>query len=1612
MFSGCLLLGNARANANHIPVADAGPDGAAFTNQTVTLNGSASYDIDGDALTFNWTQIGGLSVTLSDSHSIKPTFVSTVAGAFQFQLIVVDAFGVASETDTVQVQVSHLGTPVGPPYAAIVPRIQAVQLTQVTRLDGSLSYDQIGQALTYQWAQIPTNTTNFTVNPDGKGITINPTQSAELQFQMTITNPVALSSSKIATVVVRPGGNQMPVANAGPDQAVAVNTLVTLDGSLSSDPDGDSITYRWSQVAGPTVTLSSLNAQKPTFTTSATAALYKFDLVVYDRFGLLSNVDEVLIGGGVPINQPPTANAGPDQTVASASLVTLDGSQSSDPDGDAITYAWSQVSGPTISLNDSSVIKPTFTAPVGPATIVMSLVVTDIHGATSAPDQVTININAPPNHPPTANAGPDQTVASASVVTLDGSQSSDPDGDSITYAWSQVSGPIISLNDPTAVKPTFSAPVGPATIVMSLIVTDIHGAASTADQVTINVNAPPNHPPTANAGPDQTVDSSSLVTLDGSLSSDPDGDAITYAWSQVSGPTISLNDPTAVKPTFTAPVGPATIVMSLIVTDIHGAASTADQVTINVNAPPNNPPTANAGPDQTVASASLVTLDGSLSSDPDGDAITYAWSQVSGPTISLNDPTTVKPTFTAPVGPATIVMSLIVTDIHGAASTADQVTINVNAPANNPPIANAGPDQNVASASLVTLDGSQSSDPDGDAITYAWSQISGPAISLDDPTAVKPTFTAPTGPAVAVFSLIVTDIHGAASAADQVIINIDTPPNHAPTANAGPDQTVDSSVVVTLDGSQSSDPDGDALTYAWTQVGGPAISLDNTTAVKPTFTAPVGPAVIVMSLVVTDIHGASSGADQVTITVNAPPNHAPNSDAGPDQTVFIGAPVTLDGSQSTDPDGDALTYAWTQVSGPTISLNDSTAVKPTFTAPAAPAVIVFSLIVTDIHGAASGADQVTITVIAPTPINHPPIANAGPAQTVADAAVVTLDGSLSSDPDGDAITYAWSQVSGPTITLNDPTAVKPTFTAPEGPANIVLSLIVTDSHGAASTADQVAITVLANHAPTVSVAPQHQTFDIGQSFSLVATGADADNDALTYTWSQPAGQNIQVTLSPDQRTLSAVVPTAPNGTLFSFTVTVQDTHNATAQATGDVTVHIVDTSALLAIGVINPATVNEGNTFVLDGSASNPAGLIEYKWDSLTTTLSRMPTDYSSQSKITLTAPQVDQDTPLQFRLSVRFIGTTTPVSVNDQTVLVHNVLKGNEGLTPHPATNAFTVAATDAQIYVDVSSSITLDASYLQKLGNDAIIVMVNKDENNQRLPGTVSYANNRLAFSGLVPSNAQVTWQVNVKDTNGVLHQPSYQFVRAMNKDIGGVVQYDDAQFVIPPGALEQDLLIITEPLPSQEAPPLATTQGVILRMPPSQIYGVDQSNNHVVTLAQPITTTYQQPSSESSDDDQYRHLEMHFYDVQFNRWDEIGKEQTASSAQANGSHSVSGQMPSMGFIQVVSVFSANFVSADMILYPNPFTPSENPVRLRYTLGDPADVHVVIYDLWGNLVRDMTVHAGDQGGLQGVNEITWNGRNEQGSAVGNGGYILKIHIQTTTGTSQDITEKVGVVR
>jgi hypothetical protein len=264
-----------------------------------------------------------------------------------------------------------------------------------------------------------------------------------------------------------------------------------LDGSGSDASDNQALSYVWtltSQPSGSVATLSNSTGVKATIIPEV-AGSYTVALVVTS--GSLSSASVTMIFSVAKPSVAPVANAGANQSVTLGAGVALDGSGSSDANGDSLSYAWavtSQPSGSGAVLVNANAARASITPDVG-GIYVLTLVVND--GKLSSPSSSMTVTASPPNVAPVANAGMNQTVLVTSVVMLDGTGSSDANGDSLTYLWSLTSRPagsVTTLSSTTVVKPTFS-PDRSGTYGATLTVND-GKVNSVAAKVTVLVETP------------------------------------------------------------------------------------------------------------------------------------------------------------------------------------------------------------------------------------------------------------------------------------------------------------------------------------------------------------------------------------------------------------------------------------------------------------------------------------------------------------------------------------------------------------------------------------------------------------------------------------------------------------------------------------------------------------------------------------------------------------------------------------------------------------------------------------------------------------------------------------------------------------------------------------------------------------------------------------------------------------------------------------------------------------------------------------------------------------------------------------------------------------------
>ena len=331
------VWGEAGTPTNRPPVANAGPDQSVSKGVAATLDGSGSSDPDGTAVTYQWVQTAGPGVVLSGTTAVKPTFTPTVLGTHTFQLTVSD--GQLTAVDTVTVTVTDPGTSVNVARAAGVAVTASSQNTSsgqtaVKAVDGVPSGypgdsskewatvgGKAGSWIRLAWTSPVTLdrvvlydrpnledrvTAGALVFSDGSTVTVgslnNSGGATTVTFPARSVTNVRFNISSVASTTHNvglaefeawgKGAPQLPIARAGADQSVGANSVVTLDASTSSDPEGAALTYSWAQTAGTAVVLSSTTVAKPTFT-AAGVGTYTFRLTVSD--GTLTATDDITI---------------------------------------------------------------------------------------------------------------------------------------------------------------------------------------------------------------------------------------------------------------------------------------------------------------------------------------------------------------------------------------------------------------------------------------------------------------------------------------------------------------------------------------------------------------------------------------------------------------------------------------------------------------------------------------------------------------------------------------------------------------------------------------------------------------------------------------------------------------------------------------------------------------------------------------------------------------------------------------------------------------------------------------------------------------------------------------------------------------------------------------------------------------------------------------------------------------------------------------------------------------------------------------------------------------------------------------------------------------------
>ncbi|HNU40957.1 MAG TPA: tandem-95 repeat protein, partial [Cyclobacteriaceae bacterium] len=330
---------------NQTPIANAGADQSITLPTNSTNFVGSGLDSDGSIASYQWTQISGGAITLTNANTSSLTVSGAVAGTYIFRLTVTDDDG-ATGLDDVTLTVNPAAVNQVPIVSA--GSNQTISLPQNSlNLTGSGS-DPDGSIASYLWSKVSGPTVVLT-NQNTPVVSLSNLLEGTYTFRLTVTDNLGATAQADVTVTVLPAVvNQPPVSNAGADIILTLPTNSTTLFGAGSDPDGTIVTYNWIKVSGPAATL----ANETTATLSVSdlvEGVYVFRLNVTDE-DLATSTDEMtLTVNGASVNQLPTANAGTNITITlPTNAATLNGS-GSDPDGSIASYAWTKLSGPTFT---------------------------------------------------------------------------------------------------------------------------------------------------------------------------------------------------------------------------------------------------------------------------------------------------------------------------------------------------------------------------------------------------------------------------------------------------------------------------------------------------------------------------------------------------------------------------------------------------------------------------------------------------------------------------------------------------------------------------------------------------------------------------------------------------------------------------------------------------------------------------------------------------------------------------------------------------------------------------------------------------------------------------------------------------------------------------------------------------------------------------------------------------------------------------------------------------------------------------------------------------------------------------------------------------------------
>ncbi|HEY4061601.1 MAG TPA: PKD domain-containing protein [Puia sp.] len=673
--------------------------------------------------------------------------------------------------------------------------------------------------------------------------------------------------------------------------------------------------------------------------------------------------------------------------------------------------------------------------------------------------------------------------------------------------------------------------------------------------------------PTVGAGSAQTIQLPvSTATLTGTASGNGGATISSTVWTEVSGPaTASFGAAGSLSTGISGLTVAGTYVFQLQATDNNSLSATA---TVNVIVKAANvAPSVGAGSTQTIQlPVNTATLTGTASGNGGATISSTAWTEVSGPaTASFGAAGNLSTGVSGLTVPGTYVFQLKATDNNSLSATA---TVNVIVKAANvAPSVGAGSAQAIQlPVSTVTLTGTASGNGGATISSTAWTEVSGPATaSFGAAGNLSTGVSGLTVAGVYTFKLTATD-NNSMSATGTVSVTVNAINTQPPSAGAGSAQSIQLPVSsVTLTGTASGNAGATISSTAWSQTGGPATAVIAAAGSLSTGLSGLTVAgTYTFELTATDNNGLTATAS-VNVIVKAA-NVAPSVGAGSAQSIQLPvSSVTLTGTASGNAGATISSTVWTELSGPvTATIAGAGGLSTGVSGLTVVGTYIFQLKVTDNNGLSSTA---TVTITVTRAANLPPVANAGPAQTVQlPVSSVLLDGSGSHDPDGTIVDYRWTDISGGggVSIVAVGTAQATVYGLSAG--TTVIQLTVTDNDGATGTSTVTITTKAAVSTGSLApVANAGRDTSITLPFNTVTLDGSASTDpsgrVLQYKWVQLSGPATAGMYFSDR----AMTPVGSlQAGLYIFQLTV--TNAAGLSSTATVQVRVVDNNRSAGTG--------------------------------------------------------------------------------------------------------------------------------------------------------------------------------------------------------------------------------------------------------------------------------------------------------------------------------------------------------------------------------------------------------------------------------------------------------------